>query len=95
MAIVPTISFAQSSGQPSTDKTPSLEKDVSKWTRKEWNAAKAEWVKEREKWNSCNKEAKDKKLRGRKSRSFIYNCMSEPRLKLRLTILYVFLRYGL
>ena len=56
--------------------TPSLEKDVSKWTRKEWNAAKAEWVKEREKWNSCNKEAKDKKLRGRKSWSFIYNCMS-------------------
>jgi hypothetical protein len=76
MAFAPTMSFAQSSGQSSTDKTKSTAEDVSKWTQKQWNAAKAKWVKEKDKWNNCNKQATDKKLSGRKSWSFIYSCMT-------------------
>ena len=33
--------------------------DVSKWTSKQWNRAKAEWEKEKEKWADCQKLAKD------------------------------------
>src|SRR5947208_2891646 len=76
VAFVPTISFAQSSGQSATDTARSTAKDVSKWSRKEWNAAKVKWATEKEKWNKCNKDATDKKLRGRKSWSFIYDCMT-------------------
>jgi hypothetical protein len=50
--------------------------DVSKWTNKQWNAAKAKWSKEKEKWGSCNKQATEQKLTGRQSWSFIYTCMT-------------------
>ena len=50
--------------------------NVSKWTRKEWNAAKAKWSMEKVKWASCRNQAKEKKLSGRKSWSFLYDCMS-------------------
>jgi hypothetical protein len=73
---VPTVSSAESRDQSLTEKASSAAKDASKWTQKEWNAAKAKWVKDKEKWNSCNKEKTDKKLRGRQSWSFIYNCMT-------------------
>jgi hypothetical protein len=73
---VSTVSLAESGNQSLTEKASSAAKDVSKWTRKEWNAARAKWVKDREKWNGCTKEATDKKLRGRKSWSFIYDCVT-------------------
>jgi malic enzyme len=78
MAFVPTIAAAQSRDQTPTmtDKAKSTADDVSKWTQKQWNAAKAKWVKEKDKWKSCNKQATDKKLSGRNSWSFIYTCMT-------------------
>ena len=33
--------------------------DVSEWTSKQWNRAKTEWKKEKEKWADCQKLAKD------------------------------------
>ena len=50
--------------------------DVSKWTQKQWNAAKAKWSQEQAKWGACNKKATDQKLTGRKSWSFIASCMT-------------------
>jgi len=49
--------------------------DVSKWTSKQWNRAKAEWEKEKEKWADCQKQSKDQNLTGRKSWSFLASCM--------------------
>jgi hypothetical protein len=51
--------------------------DVSKWTRKQWNAAKAKWVQEKDKWNGCTKQATAQKLAGRKSWQFLYDCMTK------------------
>jgi hypothetical protein len=50
--------------------------DVSKWTRKEWNKARAQWAKEKDKWADCQKQSKDQKLTGRKSWSFLASCMT-------------------
>ena len=50
--------------------------DVSKWTSKQWNQAKAKWAKEKEKWADCRKQAKDQNLSGRKSWSFLASCMT-------------------
>lgn len=76
VAFVPTISFAQSSAHTATGKAAATPTDVSKWTRGKWNAAKARWATEKEKWDTCNKEAKNKKLRSRKRWSSIYDCMT-------------------
>ena len=51
--------------------------DVSKWTTKQWNAAKAKWSKEEAKWAACEKQAKAKKLSGRKNWQFHYDCMTK------------------
>jgi len=51
--------------------------DVSKWTRKQWNAARAKWVKEKEQWGDCEKQAHAQKLSGRKSWQFLYDCMTK------------------
>jgi hypothetical protein len=50
--------------------------DVSKWTQKQWNAAKVKWSQEHAKWDACNKKATDQNLSGRKSWSFIASCMT-------------------
>jgi hypothetical protein len=50
--------------------------DVSKWTTKEWNKAKAKWAVEKVKWADCRKQSKDQKLAGRKSWSFLASCMT-------------------
>jgi hypothetical protein len=52
--------------------------DVSKWTTKQWNHAKAEWAKEKQKWADCQKQSKDQKLTGRKSWSFLASSMTRP-----------------
>jgi hypothetical protein len=75
-AFAPTVSIAQSTSPSMTDKAKSTAEDVSKWTQKQWDAAKAKWVKQKDKWNSCNKQAADKKLSGRDSWSFLYTCMT-------------------
>jgi hypothetical protein len=61
---------------PTTTAMPTAE-DVSKWTRKQWNAAKAKWASEKDKWDGCEKQAKTQKLAGRKSWQFLYDCMSK------------------
>jgi hypothetical protein len=63
--------IAPASSQPSTASK------VENWTTKQWNAAKAKWSKDKTKWNACNKEAKEQKLSGRKSWSYLYDCMSK------------------
>jgi hypothetical protein len=50
--------------------------EVSKWTTKQWNHAKAKWAKEKEKWADCQKQSKEQKLTGRKSWSFLAACMT-------------------
>ncbi len=50
--------------------------DVSKWTTKQWNHAKAKWAKEKEKWADCQKQSSEQKLTGRKSWSFLASCMT-------------------
>jgi len=50
--------------------------DVSKWTQKQWNAAKAKWSEEKTKWNDCQAQGKTKNLSGRKSWQFLYDCMT-------------------
>jgi hypothetical protein len=50
--------------------------EVEKWTSKQYNAAKAKWAKDKAKWADCEKQSKDQKLTGRKSWSFLYQCMS-------------------
>jgi hypothetical protein len=48
---------------------------VETWTVKQWNAATAEWAKDKGEWASCRKQVSDKKLSGRASWSFLYDCM--------------------
>jgi hypothetical protein len=55
---------------------PSTAAKVEKWTKKQWAAAQKEWSKDKAKWADCRKKSKDQKLSGRKSWSFLYNCMS-------------------
>jgi hypothetical protein len=50
--------------------------NVSKWTKKQWNQAKAKWAGEKVKWADCQKQSKDQKLAGRKSWSFQASCMT-------------------
>jgi hypothetical protein len=78
------LGFATSGGlaqtAPETPKTPSAIsdkiEDVGHWTTEQWNKAKAEWAKERDKWADCQKQADDKKLAGRESWSFLASCMT-------------------
>jgi hypothetical protein len=71
--------WAQSSSPKKSETKPSTASttvdDVSKWTSKQWNAAKATWSKENVKWANCRKQATAKKLSGRKSWQFHYDCM--------------------
>jgi hypothetical protein len=74
------ISLAQSQTQPQQAPKPAETatmkmEDVSKWTQKQWNAAKAKWSEET-KWNDCQTQAKAKSLSGHKSWQFLYDCMT-------------------
>ena len=71
MAPAPKAATVPATSQPSTTTK------VENWTTKQWNAAKAKWSKNKAKWNACNKEAKDQKLSGRKSWSYLYDCMNK------------------
>ena len=68
------VALAQTTTPPSS--TSSKIDDVSKWTTKQWNQAKAKWAKEKEKWADCQKQSKDQNLTGRKSWSFLASCMT-------------------
>ncbi len=51
--------------------------DVANWTKQQWYAAKAKWVKEKVKWADCQTQAVEKKIYGRKSWIFLYGCMTK------------------
>jgi hypothetical protein len=68
--------LAQTATPEPSSSTSSKIDDVSKWTTKQWNQAKAKWAKEKEKWADCRKQSKDQKLTGRKSWSFLASCMT-------------------
>ena len=56
---------------------PSTTAKVENWTKKQWNAAKQKWSQDKAKWNACNQDTKDQKLSGRKSWSYLYDCMTK------------------
>jgi hypothetical protein len=66
----------QQAPKPAETSTTKME-DVSKWTLKQWNAAKAKWSEEKTKWNDCQTQAKAKSLSGHKSWQFLYDCMTK------------------
>jgi hypothetical protein len=70
------VALAQTATPEPSQSTSSKVDDVSKWTTKQWNQAKAKWAKEKEKWADCQKQSKDQKLTGRKSWSFLASCMT-------------------
>jgi hypothetical protein len=80
--LVSASALAQSPTQPQSTTKPAETsatkmEDVSKWTQKQWDAAKAKWSKEKVKWAGCQKQANEKKLSGRESWSFYYDCMTK------------------
>jgi len=60
---------------PVSAQSPSTSEEVKTWTLKKWNQARAEFAKDKAKWASCRKQSADKKLKGRASWSFLYDCM--------------------
>ena len=66
---------APETSSPATSQ-PSTAQKVQHWTLKQWAAAKKKWAKDKEKWADCRKQAGDKNLTGRKSWSFLYECMT-------------------
>ena len=66
---------AQTSAPKPGTAEPTMTTKVQNWTSKQWNAAKREWAKDKAKWDACNRQAKERHLSGRKSWSFIYDCM--------------------
>jgi hypothetical protein len=55
---------------------PSTVTQVETWTRKQWDAAKRGWAKDKIKWADCRKQSSEQRLGGRKSWSFLYQCMT-------------------
>ena len=60
----------------SSPPAPSAAEQVETWTTKQWEAAKKEWAKDKTKWTGCRKQSNAEKLKGRKSWSFLYKCMT-------------------
>jgi len=56
---------------------PSTAAKVENWTNKQWSAAKRKWSRDKAKWNACDQDSKDRKLPGRKSWSYLYDCMTK------------------
>ena len=81
LLVLATAVLAQSQTPPQSATKPATAsakmEDVSKWTPKQWNAAKAKWSKEKTKWADCQKQANAQKLSGRKSWQFHYDCMTK------------------
>ena len=81
LAFLATAALAQSQTQPQSTTKPATAsatmEDVSKWTQKQWDAAKAKWSEEKAKWGDCQKQSTKAKLSGRKSWQFLYDCMTK------------------
>jgi hypothetical protein len=72
--VTPGAALAQTTTPPSS--ASSNVDDVSKWTSKQWDRAKAKWSEEKEKWADCQTQSTDQNLTGRKSWSFLASCMT-------------------
>jgi hypothetical protein len=81
------VAFAQTPASPPATKPspaaaapesskPSTAAQVETWTKKQWEAATKEWAKDKAKWADCRKQSNAQKLKGRKSWSFLYKCMT-------------------
>jgi hypothetical protein len=67
--------FAQTTGP---DAPSAVTAKVKNWTTERWNAAKADWAKDKIRWADCQQRSTDRKLAGRESWSFLYTCMTTP-----------------
>jgi predicted flavoprotein YhiN len=65
---------AQTTG---SDAQSSTTAKVENWTIEQWNAAKADWAKDKTKWADCQQQSTDRELADRKSWSFLYTCMTK------------------
>jgi hypothetical protein len=78
LATAPALAQNQAQQQSKAESTVTTKmEDVSKWSRRHWNAAKARWSQEKAKWSDCQRQADQNELSGRKSWSFLYNCMTK------------------
>jgi hypothetical protein len=68
------IAVAQTPATPTAQ--PSVVTKVEHWTTRQWNAARADWARDKTKWADCQQQSTDQKLTGRKSWSFLYTCMN-------------------
>jgi hypothetical protein len=68
------IAVAQTPATPTVQ--PSMATKVEHWTTRQWNAARADWARNKTKWADCQQQSTDQKLTGRKSWSFLYTCMN-------------------
>ncbi len=55
---------------------PTTAAQIEAWTTKQWEAAKKEWARDKAKWADCRKQSDKRKLEGRKSWWFLYQCMT-------------------
>jgi hypothetical protein len=72
------VAFAQTKDTKSDAKSDtSTVTEVKNWTTKQWAAMTKEWAKDKAKWADCRKQSAAKKLSGRESWSFLYECMKK------------------
>ena len=71
--VAATLTVAAQAQAPSAE--PSTTEKVKHWSQRQWNAAKVEWRKDKDRWDRCNARATEQHLSGRKSWSYIYDCM--------------------
>ena len=60
---------------PPASSSPSTVDKVKSWSEKKWDAAKAEFKKDKAKWDACNQRVAGEHLKGRASWSYVYDCM--------------------
>ena len=70
------VAYAQTPTPSPKPSAPSAASQVETWTKKQWDTAQKEWVKDKKKWADCQNQSKSKKLSGRKNWSFLYDCMT-------------------
>lgn len=72
----------QRAAKPTASRTDILKVARKKWdgigsmTRREWNAMKVTWAREKTKWRACRKRARDQHLQAPNSWTFIGKCMT-------------------
>ncbi len=79
LAFAETSAPAKNAAPPSSTSKPtdaSAASQVENWTKKEWSKAVKEWSSDKVKWAGCKAKSNAQKLSGRKSWSFLYQCMT-------------------